>query len=38
MTIVTRGFNQNKIMVCTFKRSMLIPGRGFAVEDTVGHY
>jgi itaconyl-CoA hydratase len=24
--------------VCTFKRNMLIPAKGHAVEDKVGHY
>lgn len=38
VTIVTRGFNQDGTQVCTFKRNMLIPGRGHAVEDKVGNY
>lgn len=38
VTIVTRGFNQRKEMVCTFKRNMLIPSRGNAVEDKVDNY
>lgn len=38
VTIVTRGFNQDETMVCTFKRNMLIPSRGQAVEDRVGNY
>lgn len=38
VTIVTRGFNQDEKMVCTFKRNMLIPSRGHAVEDRVGNY
>jgi acyl dehydratase len=38
VTIVTRGFNQDGVMVCTFKRNMLIPGKGHAVEDKVGNY
>ena len=38
VTILTRGFNQDGQMVCTFKRNMLIPGRGHAVEDKVGNY
>ena len=38
VTIVTRGFNQDNTMVCTFKRNMLIPARGHAVEDKVEHY
>ena len=38
VTIVTRGFNQDGTMVCTFKRNMLIPAKGQAVEDKVEHY
>lgn len=38
VTIVTRGFNQDGTMVCTFKRNMLIPACGHAVEDKVEHY
>ena len=38
VTIVTKGFNPDKVMVCTFKRNMLIPASGYAVEDKVGHY
>ena len=38
VTIVTRGFNQDGTMICTFKRNMLIPSRGQAVEDKVGNY
>lgn len=38
VTIVTRGFNQNGEMVCTFRRNMLIPARGHAVEDRVSNY
>ena len=38
VTIVTRGFNQDGTIVCTFKRNMLIPSRGNAVEDKVGNY
>jgi acyl dehydratase len=38
VTVLTRGFNQRGEMVCTFKRNMLIPGRGHAVEDKVGNY
>ena len=38
VTIVTRGFNQDETMVCTFKRNMLIPSKGNAVEDRVGNY
>ncbi|MFZ4069002.1 MAG: MaoC family dehydratase [Caulobacterales bacterium] len=38
VTIVSRGFNQDGVMVVTFKRNMLIPSRGNAVEDKVGNY
>jgi len=38
VTIVTRGYNQDETMVCTFKRNMLIPSKGNAVEDKVGNY
>lgn len=38
VTIVTRGFNQDGTQVCTFRRNMLIPARGHAVEDTIGTY
>ena len=38
VTILTRGFNQDGTMVCTFRRNMLIPQRGNAVEDKVGNY
>lgn len=38
VTIVTRGYNQDGTMVCTFKRNMLIPARGNAVEDKIDSY
>lgn len=38
VTVLTRGINQKGEMVCTFKRNMLIPGRGNAVEDKVETY
>lgn len=38
VTIDTRGHNQDGVMVCTFRRNMLIPARGQAVEDKVEHY
>ena len=38
VTIITRGYNQDQTMICTFKRNMLIPARGSAVEDKVGTY
>ena len=36
--IRTLGKNQRGETVCTFKRTMLIPARGAAVEDKVGTY
>lgn len=38
VTIRTIGKNQRGETVCTFKRDMLIPGRGQAVEDRLEHY
>lgn len=38
VTIRTIGKNQRGEMVCTFKRNMLIPARGHAVEDKVEFY
>lgn len=38
VSIRTVGKNQRGEMVCTFKRNMLIPARGHAVEDKVGNY
>jgi len=38
VTILTRGYNQSGEIVCSFKRNMLIPSRGNAVEDKVGNY
>ena len=38
MTVRTTGKNQRGEVVCTFKRSMLIPERGHAVEDRMGTY
>lgn len=38
VTIKTIGKNQRGEVVCTFKRNLLIPARGNAVEDKVGHY
>ncbi len=36
--IVTRGVKSTGEEVCSFKRSMLIPARGHAVEDKIEHY
>lgn len=33
VAVRTRGYNQHKVLVCEFDRSMLIPKRGHAVED-----
>lgn len=38
VTIRTIGKNQDGTMVCTFKRNMLIPFRGHAVDDRVDTY
>ena len=38
VTIRTIGKNQRGEMVCTFKRNMLIPARGQAVEDKIDSY
>ena len=38
VTVLTRGLNQRGEQVCTFKRNMLIPSRGNAVEDKVENY
>ena len=36
VTIRTTGRNQDDKVICTFRRSMLIPARGHAVEDQPG--
>lgn len=36
--IRTTGKNQKQQVVCSFRRSMLIPMRGHAVEDRIGTY
>ncbi|MHB8530743.1 MAG: MaoC family dehydratase [Caulobacteraceae bacterium] len=38
VTIRTLGKNQRGETVCTFRRDMLIPGRGQSVEDRLGTY
>ncbi len=38
VSVLTRAFNQKGEQVVTFKRNMLIPKEGHAVEDTVGNY
>ena len=38
VTIKTTGTNQNNVVVCTFRRQILIPFEGQAVEDKIEHY
>jgi acyl dehydratase len=38
VSVLTRAFNQKGEQVITFKRNMLIPKKGHAVEDTVENY
>jgi acyl dehydratase len=38
VTIRTIGKNQRGETICTFRRDMLIPGRGQSVEDKLGTY
>lgn len=38
VTVRTIGLNQDGVQVCTFKRNMLIPARGEAVEDKFEKY
>jgi acyl dehydratase len=38
VTIRTTGKNQRGETICTFRRDMLIPGRGQSVEDRLGTY
>jgi acyl dehydratase len=33
VSVETRGFNQDGVTVCTFERTMLIPKRGYDVEE-----
>ena len=37
VTIRTDGYNQDKTLVCTFNRTMLIAKRGHSVEDKVNY-
>ena len=37
VTILTRGFNQDDVMVISFERTMLIPKRGHAVDDKANY-
>ena len=38
VTVRTIGLNQDGVQVCGFLRNVLVPTRGNAVEDRVGHY
>ena len=38
VTIKTTGTNQNNVVVCTFRRQILIPFEGHAIEDKIEHY
>ena len=38
VTIKTTGTNQEGKVVCTFKRQILIPFEGYAVEDKIENY
>ena len=38
VTVISRGFNQDKVLVCEFERSALIPKRGHAIEDKHSNY
>lgn len=38
VSALTRGLNQRGEIVCSFKRNMLIPTRGHAVEDRLANY
>ncbi len=37
VSVRTRGFNQDKKLVCEFDRTILVPKRGFGVEDEAGY-
>lgn len=37
VTVTTRGFNQDEVLVCSFERQILIPKEGYSVEDKT-HY
>ncbi len=37
VTVKTRGFNQDKTLVCEFSRTMLIARRGFENEEKAGY-
>ncbi|MBT3425378.1 MAG: MaoC family dehydratase [Gammaproteobacteria bacterium] len=35
VSVTTRAFNQDKVLVMDYKRTVLVPNRGFAVEDRI---
>ncbi len=37
VSVQTDGYNQDKTLVCTFKRTMLIARTGHSIEDKVGY-
>ncbi len=37
VTVATRGCNQNGKAVCNFERKMLIPKKGYSVEDKINY-
>ena len=37
VTVKTRGFNQDDVLVCDFERTVLIPKRGEGVEDKTNY-
>ena len=37
VSVRTRGFNQDKVLVCVFDRTMLVSKRGFGVEDRANY-
>ena len=37
VTVSTVGFNQDKVEVCSFKRTILVARRGHSIEDRIGY-
>lgn len=37
VTVATRGFNQDEVPVCSFERTILVPRKGFGIEDRAGY-
>jgi len=35
VAVATRAFNQDRVLVMDYKRTVLVPNRGFAVEDRI---